>query len=79
MINNNSHEGQTMETVIVPAGCRMCREVYCVEVDAAGYQQWRAGELIQNALPELSTEERELLKGTCEDCWNKLFPEDSDE
>jgi hypothetical protein len=79
MINNNTNKGQIMETVIVPAACRMCREVYCVEVDAVGYQQWRAGELIQNALPELSTEERELLKGTCEDCWNKLFPENDEE
>ena len=69
-----------METVIVPAACRMCREVYCVEVDAVGYEQWKAGELIQNALPELSAEERELLiSKTCDSCWNQLFPEDFDE
>jgi hypothetical protein len=80
MINNNTNEGQTMETVIVPAACHMCREVYCVEVDAVGYEQWKAGELIQNALPTLSAEERELLiSKTCDDCWNKLFPEDFDE
>ena len=80
MIHNNTHEGQTMETVIVPAACRMCREVYCVEVDAVGYEQWKAGALIQNALPTLSAEERELLiSKTCDSCWNKLFPEDFDE
>ena len=69
-----------METVVIPAACRMCREVYCVEVDAVGYDQWKAGELIQNALPTLSPEERELLiSKTCDSCWNKLFPEDFDE
>ena len=79
MIHNNTHEGQTMETVIVPAACRMCREVYCVEVDAVGYEQWKAGALIQNALPTLSAEERELLiSKTCDDCWNKLFPENDE-
>ena len=80
MINNNSHEGQIMETVIIPAACRMCREVYCVEVEAAGYEQWKAGALIQNAMPELSAEDRELLiSKTCDSCWNQLFPEDFDE
>ena len=69
-----------METRIIPAPCRMCNEIYAVEVEAVGYQQWRAGELIQNALPTLSAEERELLiSKTCDDCWNKLFPEDFDE
>jgi hypothetical protein len=75
-----NNEGEIMQTVIVPAACRMCREVYCVEVDADGYQQWRGGELIQNALPNLTPEERELLiSKTCDSCWNDLFPEDFDE
>ena len=69
-----------METVIVPAACRCCQGVFCVEVDAVGYEQWKAGELTQNAMPTLSAEERELLiSKACGDCWNKLFPEDFDE
>jgi hypothetical protein len=80
MINNNTNKGQIMETVSFTIACRMCREVYCVEVDAVGYEQWKAGELIQNALPELSAEVRELLiSKTCDSCWNQLFPEDFDE
>ena len=79
MIHNNTNEGQTMETRIIPAPCRMCNEIYCVEVEAEGYQQWKAGALIQNALPNLTPDERELLiSKTCDDCWNKLFPENDE-
>ena len=51
-----------------------------LDVTAEEIATWKAGELIQNALPELSDEERELLiSKTCDSCWNKLFPEDFDE
>jgi hypothetical protein len=75
-----NNEGQIMKIYVKPVVCRMCGEIYPIEVDLEGYQQWKAGELIQNALPELSDEERELLiSKTCDSCWNKLFPEDFDE
>ena len=36
-----------------------------------------SGELIQDALPYLSASEREMLiSGTCDDCWQKMFPVD---
>jgi len=60
--------------------CRCCGHDYDVVVDVDGYDRWRGGELIQNALPELSTEDREMLiSGTCDVCWNMLIPEDDEE
>jgi len=40
-------------------------------VNKKGYARWKTGEvLIQDALPELSIHDRELLiSGTCEHCW----------
>lgn len=35
---------------------------------------WRNGMLIQDALPELSAEDREfLISGLCPDCWKALL------
>lgn len=60
--------------------CRSCGHDHDVVVDVDGYDRWRGGELIQNALPELSAEDRELLiSHTCDGCWNMLFPEDEEE
>lgn len=68
-----------MTMKIVPAACRSCGEIYCVNVDADGFDRWQAGELIQNALPEVSAEDRELLiSKTCDNCWKKLFPDDEE-
>ena len=34
--------------------CPFCGESHAVEVNLAGFEAWQNGELIQNALPELS-------------------------
>jgi len=55
--------------------CRVCEKIYTLEVDLKAYNSWKTrGELIQNALPELSDGERELLiSGTCESCFDMIF------
>jgi len=61
----------------VSVGCAYCLEVYTFECSTSGVVAWQAGELIQNALPELSADQRELMiSGTCGKCWDKMFPED---
>ena len=56
--------------------CHHCDEEYSIEVSVEGYEKWENGELIQKALPELSSGERELLiSGTCDDCWDEMFPD----
>jgi len=72
-------KGENMKFGVVTM-CRSCGHDHEVVVDVEGYDRWRSGELIQNALPELSDSDRELLiSGTCDGCWSQLFPEDFDE
>ena len=60
--------------------CPMCDKSNEFEVDISkfdlnGYQKWKNREmLIQNALPKLSPEEREvLISGLCFDCQKIIF------
>lgn len=64
-------------TSVVAAPCRLCNQVTDLTVNIEGFIAWQGGELIQEALPELSADQRELLiSGTCPKCWDKLFPPD---
>ena len=57
--------------------CAYCLDVHTLECDTIGVDAWQNGELIQNALPELSADQRELLiSGTCGKCWDKMFLKD---
>ena len=43
-------------------------------VNEDDYTSWENGELIQNAMPYLSADERELLiSGTCGTCFDNMF------
>ena len=67
-------------TTVVAATCRLCNQVTDLTVNIEGFIAWQGGELIQEALPELSAYQRELLiSGTCPKCWDELFPPDWDE
>jgi hypothetical protein len=58
----------------VSANCRWCNGHYILAVCAEDVKRWRDGELIQNAMPYLSADERELLiSGTCGTCFDKMF------
>ena len=67
-----------METTIVEVECVMCHIKHNVIVPIAGYHKWATGQAkIQDALPGLSADERELLmSGICGECFNKMFKED---
>ena len=54
--------------------CKFCQAFYTVPVDENAYNDWQNGEgFIQDLMPELSPEERELLLSkTCEECWNVI-------
>ena len=57
--------------------CRQCKDQVEMQVYAEDVAAWENGELIQNALPYLSAGEREvLISGTCDSCWDKMFPSD---
>lgn len=66
-------------TTLVRVACPMCGESRTLEVPAEGFERWQAGELIQNAMPELSADDREqLISGTCGACWDRLFPSEDE-
>ena len=63
------------------AGAKRCYFVECIEcgirvdffMDPKGVVAWQEGELIQNALPDLTAEERELLISRyCNKCFIKF-------
>lgn len=64
--------------ITVAVECPFCGCVNFINVSVEGYTAWKNGELIQNALPELSADEREMLiSGICSDCWNGMFGEEA--
>lgn len=57
--------------------CPLCGESATLEVTEEGLNRWYAGEFSQDALPELSADDRErLITGTCGPCWDKMFPDE---
>ena len=71
----NSPDAPDIRPVCV--GCKMCGDLHTIQLSYSGEAAWRCGELIQDALPELTADERELLLSqTCGKCWDALFPEE---
>ena len=61
---------------VVTPECVVCKERGMLEgVDALGFIRWsELGENIQDALPELDEDQRELLMtGTHAHCWEKMW------
>lgn len=61
---------------VIQKTCVLCKTVHRIEVPAEDVQKWRQGMLIQDAMPYLSADQRELLiSGTCRECWDMMFME----
>ena len=68
-----------MPMVNITVCCIHCDSIHNVEVESSGYAQWIQGIHIQKAMPNLSTDKRELLiSQTCNECWDRMFSEDDD-
>ena len=67
------------EVTIITA-CPFCGHANEIEVNEADYWDWQDGELVQNAFPYLSADEREMLiSGICPTCWEKTFGGEEEE
>ena len=56
--------------------CPFCGEEHAVEVNLIQFEKWQNGELIQNAMPDLTPTEREqLISGLCLKCQAEVFGE----
>jgi hypothetical protein len=62
------------ETVVIEKTCIHCKKPARVEVPREQYEAWRSGVLAQNAFPQLSADEREMIiSGTHPECWDAMF------
>ena len=67
----------TREKTTMWSTCRKCKDQVEMKVYAEDVAAWENGELIQDAMPYLTDGEREdLISGTCDSCWEKMFPSD---
>lgn len=65
--------------ILTEIRCWHCGRLYTIQLSKAGIEARENGALVQDAFPELTADERELLiSGTCGECWDKLFPHDQD-
>jgi len=56
------------------ARCPQCKTLNTMVVDRKAFEMWQSGVFIQDAFPNLTTDEREIMQtGTCGQCWEKMF------
>jgi hypothetical protein len=54
--------------------CRGCGTSHTLLVNITDVAEWKLGKYIQDAMPYLSADERELLiSRTCGVCWDEMF------
>ena len=54
--------------------CRNCKQITKILLDESDLHKWQNGELIQNALPYLNENQRELMiSRICGKCFDKMF------
>lgn len=63
--------------------CPMCRKqsARTLDTNQKQYQKWLDGVLIQEAMPQLSTDDREyVITGFCDSCMDSVFstPEEAE-
>lgn len=65
---------EMMMPIYLEVDCRICGKTHRLLVDETDYNAWLNGTCIQNAMPYLTADERELLiSHTCGDCWAEMF------
>lgn len=71
-VQANPTDSKLLDVAVV---CPVCRQTNTVTVSNKGYGEWIDGEqLIQEAMPELSAVQREILiSGIDGHCWNVVF------
>lgn len=66
---------QDEKTITLAAPCAITGREYSVTVPIRGFNQWRNGDYIQDALSNVSADDREfLISGISPEGWRKIFP-----
>jgi hypothetical protein len=64
---------------VVEATCMWCGTKHDVEVNERDFHNWQSGVNIQNAMPYLTDDEREILiSKTCGKCYDEMFEEEDE-
>ena len=67
------HHGMDV-TILMSKPCFHCGDSGLVVVTNSDLERYKNGALMQEAFPEMSIENREMLiSGTHEACWNKIY------
>jgi hypothetical protein len=71
----------TTSYIIVSTTCPFCGLVTDIVCDKTAYDLWKDGMSIQDAMPDMTPVDREMLiSGICPSCWDDMFgDEDEDE
>ena len=68
-----------MAKLTITRNCPFCNVSQTKEFDEEQYHKYKAGTLIQDAMPNVSADDREfLITGICPKCWNSISMELSD-
>jgi len=60
--------------------CNFCGDVSILDATDEEFAAWDSGMLIQDAMPRLSVNDREMLiSGCCPKCWDKMWPPEDEE
>lgn len=63
--------------MVVERSCPKCKVMQQVTVSEIAYKAWQGGQFVQDAFPNLTANEREvLMTGICPKCWDEMFKED---
>ena len=70
----------TGRNTAVVSRCQKCGDTQTMLVKKTDLRDWKQGKYIQDAMPYLTADDRELLiSGTCGPCFDNMFPEEEDE
>lgn len=65
-----------MSNIAIERPCPHCDKIQTVTVPHESYRAWQFGMKIQDAMPTVSADDREILiTGICPTCWDELFKE----
>ena len=71
---------QDKKNITLELSCPDCKASKELVVTVEAYNLYKSGELVQDAFPELSREDMDLiLSGMCEMCWKIAFNETEEE
>ncbi len=57
--------------------CKKCNKLINIPYNQDAVNKWKAGALIQDVMPNLNADQRELLiSGICGPCYDQMFSEE---